>query len=271
MGGRFGSEGERAAMIRWAIGALALCCIMVPSAQADAQELELEPESLEGEEPEGILVDEPAVRRKLLLRSTRLEVAPQVAFTLNDAFTQSMLAGATVYYHLTNELAIGVTGGYSVLQFDTDLRENVIAALEGARDTDVLQSLTFSYVEWIAEPELSYVPMFGKFAFIGGATVNWDLHLNVGVGFIQRAAVNPTAGGIVAPNLSGLSIGPAIGLGARFFLGDMFSINLDVRDYIYSRAEVSDGVGSISDDLHNNLVAGISIGIFIPGEVKISR
>lgn len=220
------------------------------------------------EDDESYLDKEPTVRRKLLFRSTRVEVAPIVSVTLNDAFNRNMLVGANIYYHLTNEFGIGVTGGFGLLQMNTDLRNNIETTLQASSQSD-LDQLSFSYVQWLVQPELSYVPFFGKFNFIGNMILNWDFHLLVGVGFINRGAEAASAGGSVDSTLEGLRIAPAIGVGARLFLGDMFSLNINLRDYIYSRAEVSNG--TVDEELHNNLMTSIGIGIFFPSDVKISR
>ncbi len=215
-------------------------------------------------------IDEgPGVRRKLLYRSTRLEVQPLVGITLNDPFTRNVMAGANVAFHLNNSLGIGVTGAYGVSQMSTGLRDNIRAELDGRGDR--LNELNYSYLGWIVDVEATYVPLFGKLSLLNSLIANYDFHLLLGVGFIGEQAVNAGSGLEVNDNIiSSNTVAPMIGAGFRFFVGDMVSINLDLRDYIFSRAE-SNSRGSAQEELSNNFMLSLGVSIFLPGDVKVSR
>lgn len=208
----------------------------------------------------------PIVRRKLLYRSTRTEVAPVVGMTLADAFLRNGLVGANLSYHLTNEFSFGVTGAYGVLQMETNLHENLQARLE---DEPRLEDISFSHIQWLASLEFSYVPLFGKFSVADSLISNYDLHLLIGPVFVGEEVVAATDGGETDDSLAGLRPGLSAGIGMRFFMSDGFSLNLQVRDLIYSRAEVSAQTGD--PELSNTVLISLSGSFFFPGEVKISR
>ena len=217
------------------------------------------------------VVDEsgPVVRRKLLYRSTRFEAAPLVGFTLSDAFTRNVLVGANLGFHLTNELSLSATLGYGVTQLSTSLRDNMDAEL-GRRNR--LGTLEYSYISWLLGVEGSYVPLYGKLSLLDSVIVNYDFHLIFGVSFLGNGALNAETND-AAPDsaLVSTSVAPTLGAGFRFFLGDMVSLNIDVRDYIYARTMVKRSDRPESSDLGNNVMLSIGLGIFLPGEVKVSR
>lgn len=209
----------------------------------------------------------PIVRRQLLFRSGRLEVQPMVAFTLNDAFIRNGMGGVNATLHLNNVFGIGGTFNYGLMQMDTSLRENVQQTLE-ARAPNQLRNLSYSYINWAADVGLTYVPIFGKFSIFNSMITHYDIHLIGGLAIVNEAAI-AAGGGEPDAGLSGTRPGGMIGAGVRLFIGEMFSLNFEARDYIYNRAQVSDGAATLQ--LSNNVVMSFGVGIFFPGNVKISR
>lgn len=230
----------------------ATCLFVAPSAFAQAG-------------PDSARESGPIVRHKLLYRSTRFELAPLFGVTLNDAYLRNAITGATLSYHLTNEFGLSLVGGFGVTQFDTNLRENVQATL----GDQALEDVSYSYIQWLAGLEFSYVPIFGKFSMFQSTIVNYDIHLMGGLTLISQGATPALENGTVDPALEGLKPAPTIGIGTRFFLGEGISADLEVRDYIYSRSEVS----SLTSDaeLKNNVMVSFGFSFFFPQDVKISR
>lgn len=211
----------------------------------------------------------PVVRRKLLYRSTRFEAAPLIGVTVADPFNRNVIVGANLGFHLTNEIGISLTGGYGVTQWATSLRENMDAELASRNR---LGDLEYSHMAWVVGAEGSFVPFYGKFALLDSAIINYDFHLIGGVSFIGLSAVNAqTDTAVDGSRLSKNVVAPTIGAGMRFFMGDMLSLNLDFRDYIYSKATVYRNGATLNEELGNNVMLTIGLGIFLPGEVKVSR
>jgi outer membrane beta-barrel protein len=217
---------------------------------------------------EDSLEDGPVVRRKLLYRSTRFEVAPRIGFTMNDAHMRNALVGADALYHLTNAFGLGMGVSVGALQWNTTLGDNVVATLERENPAG-LGDLGFSYIQWVADLGLSYVPVFGKFAFMRSASVNYDLHLFAGVSIVGEGVAAAQTGGLPPKSLGGVRPGGVLGAGVRVFFSDMFSLNIDVKDYLYNRAQI--GGGTAEGELSGTFVTSVGVGIFFPGEVKISR
>lgn len=212
----------------------------------------------------------PIVRRKVLYRSTRFEIAPQAGLTLNDAFRRNILAGVGLQYHLTNEFGIGVSGGYGLVQTNTDLSNNIEAELT-TRNPTRLRSISYAQVQWLADFTLSYVPIFGKFSVFRAVVIPYDFHLNGGLALVNEAGSAAVDGGTVDPEVEGLRPGGSIGGGVRLFLSDMISLNIDLKTLLIPRAPVSAGAGTANAELKPTAFATVGLGIFLPGTVKISR
>lgn len=215
----------------------------------------------------GLAEDGPAVRRKLLYRSTRLEVMPMVGITVADAYNRNVIVGANVGFHLTNELSISVTGGYGLAQSGTSLRDSIEETLQGE---DNFRTIEYSYIKWLVGVEGAYVPLYGKFSLLDSMIVNYDVHLIGGVSFVGEGALGAQSlADVPGSAIGGNRVAPTVGIGARFYFGDMFAVTMDVRDYIFSRTLVRRN--SSESELTNNLLATFGISVFLPGEVKVSR
>lgn len=226
-------------------------------------------EVVKGNEPVSAIQDDGGaiVRRKLLYRSTRLELTPTLAFSVADSYTQTLLAGIGIGFHLTNEIGISGSFNYGVLQLPTSLRQ----AMNEALPESVQSRVSFSKINWAADLAASWVPVFGKFSIMSSLIVNYDIHLLGGVGFVSLGADPAVEGGRPSATLNQTGPSAVLGGGARFFFGDMFSINIDVRDYLLSRALVSRTGTGASAELGNNLIMSLGLSLFLPGEVKVSR
>lgn len=210
----------------------------------------------------------PVIRHKVLYRSTRFELAPLVGMTLNDSYMSNMMAGASLSYHLTNNWGLSLVGAYGVTQFDTELRENTEAVLK-QNAPSTLNKTSYSYIQWLVGAEVSYVPIVGKFSLFNSLIANYDFHLIGGFAFVGEEGVAAVDGHDADPQLAGLRPAPVIGVGARLFLSDGISANLQVRDYLYNRTEVS--TGSSNPEFSNNIMVSVGVSFFLPQGVKISR
>lgn len=209
--------------------------------------------------------DGPIVRRKLLYRSTRLEIAPQLAFTINDTFRRNILVGANVGFHLTNDWSLSGTFGFGLLHLNSDLASNV----EEALNDNELSTISYSEIQWAADVGVYYVPVFGKFSLLKSASQNFDVHIGVGFSAVNEVSIS-AGNGEGDAELEGLRPGAFAAIGFRLFLSDMLSLNAIWKNRFYNRATVANAAGANSEFSWVPEV-GIGVGIFFPGTVKISR
>lgn len=228
--------------------------------QAQATEVEIEDDEIAAME-EG-----PTVRRQLLHRSGRFEVAPQGTFTLNDAFIRNAMPGLGLSYFLNNIFGVAGSFSFGLLQFDTALRDN----LEATLDEGSLEDTTYSRVGWTLDAGLVYVPAFGKFTLMNEITTHYDFHLFAGMGVLNEVGVTSTGDGNPDPEMDGVRPGGMFGAGLRFFFSDSISLNLQARNYLMARSQpISQGDADLQ--LTNTFVFSTGIGIFFPGDIQISR
>src|SRR6478609_9455872 len=100
---------------RFAAALAAGCAFLAFSGTASAQEVELT----------GPLAGAPAVRELRLYRKGRVELAPQVAFTLLDQYQRTMFAGLRLNYHFADWIGIGAWGAYGAVKLPTSLSEDI--------------------------------------------------------------------------------------------------------------------------------------------------
>lgn len=210
----------------------------------------------------------PIVRRQLLHRSARLEVQPMLAFSLNDAFIRNGMPGLSASYFLNNVFGVGVTANFGALHFDTSLRRNLEAELSTANPSR-LEEISYSKFNWTVDLGLIYVPAFGKFSVMNSFFTHYDFHLMGGMAMVNETVEAAVDGGFEDGGLAGLRPGGMFGGGLRFFMGDRISVNFQLRNYLFTRAQVSQG--SAAPQLGNTVILSAGVGIFLPGEVMISR
>jgi len=223
------------------------------------------------------------VRRKVLYRSSRFELTPGIGVTTGDSYLRNAVVGLNASYHLTNAIGIGLTGGYSPLHPETQLAQNVKTSLDQNNST-TLERLTFSYLQWFAGFELKYAPIFGKFSMMNDTSLNYDIHLLAGaamMGIAACSASNPdeacAATGETSEmddSLAQLRPAGTIGAGFRIFLGDAYALNLQIRDHLYQRAQLStddNNNGASNADFSSNVYLSLGFSIFFPQTVRISR
>ena len=201
-----------------------------------------------------------AIRKRLLLRGGRFEVAPMVGFTLNDAFQRNVLFGANLGYHITDSFALGATV-FGATSLDTGLAEDVLSKRAERAEG-------FSSIQLMASGELVYTPLIGKFALFGRMVINYDLHILAGGGFASLT-------GNVEDLQSGTPMAVA-GVGFRAFTADWMALNIEVRDYIFSSALNSianaeaDGDNNAETEISNNFAVTVGFGFFFPREPALT-
>lgn len=179
------------------------------------------------------------IQRKPFLRRNRVEFAPYIGTNVNDALVNAFLAGGSLNYHLTEDMAFGVYGGVS-LGSETDLFDQVIS--------DYALFAQVSQVQWYGGLQFQYAPIYGKFALFNTWIIPWDVFATLGLGWTKTQLdghVTLSAGG-----------------GSRFFMSRWFTLNVELRDYIYNE----DYPGG--SELVNNLVFSAGVSFFLPPDFE---
>lgn len=216
----------------------------------------------------GPLAGAPAVRKQRLYRQGRLEIAPAVSFTLLDEYERLILIGARLNYNITDWLAIGGWGGYSLpaLKLKTDLAKRVqeVNSQRQQRTQDsgvpnvdhkltrinLSQDFTqqLGTIDWVAAPQLTLVPFRGKIGVFQSIYVDTDFYLFGGPAFIGRneradcggdAAIGCGPAGAPGSEqfemAKTMTIAPTFGLGFQFYVSKWGAIGAEWRGLPFSR------------------------------------
>lgn len=177
------------------------------SAEANAQEIQIT----------GPLAGAPAVRKLRLHREKRIEVAPNVSFTLLDEYQRTIMPGLRVTWHPTDYLGLGIWGGYG-FQYAAGLTDELQAKAVDNRDcsnrasskacrltevnltrpgmnldadgnetserTGQLTDDQFARIQWVAAPQVTLVPFRGKLALFASLFVDADVSIFLGPAII---------------------------------------------------------------------------------------
>jgi hypothetical protein len=229
------------------VAGLTGCALLMSASPAEAQEIQLT----------GPLAGAPAVRKLRLHHEGRFEVAPGASFTLLDEYQRTIMPGLRLTYHVTDWLGVGAWGGYG-FQYTTALTDELqTVAIDGrqcanraftkaCRLTEVnltrgdLAKDQLGKMQWVAAPQLTFIPFRGKLALFAELFVDTDVNFFVGPAFIgvqERKACggsgNPCAQSFELE--SRLAIAPTFGLGLNFYPGNkFFGFGVEWRGLPYS-------------------------------------
>ncbi len=229
-----------------------------------------------------------SVRDLRLYRKGRFEFAPAATFTLLDEYLRQILVGARLNYNITDYLAIGGWGGFSPsplklpaglvdkIQGVSNARKAENAVSLGMNQQPNLQNRLTSLnlgaefedqlgsIDWIAAPQLTFVPFRGKIALFQSIYIDSDLYFFAGPAFVgvkERAdCVGPTSstvGGCSSERPSGamdaagdpipvpntetfematrVAIAPTFGLGFTFYVNRWNALGFEWRAVPFAR------------------------------------
>ncbi len=227
------------------VGALG---VMAIASAAEAQEIQLT----------GPLAGAPATRHMRLYRKGRFEVAPTASFTLLDEYRRTILFGGRLQYNITDWLGIGGWGAFGAISTTTDLSDQIDAvAPRNARTAVNIPNCPpgsagcpkfgdqLAKMQWVAAPQVQFVPFRGKLAIFQQIFVDTDAYLHAGVAFIglqERGDCGTGTGGAadcITPNKSfalqnRTAIAPTFGLGLSFYASDFISLGVEYRALPFS-------------------------------------
>lgn len=179
------------------------------------------------------------IQRRPFLRRNRVELSPQLGTNINDSLVTMFVAGGNINYHITEVMAVGFNGGYS-LGSETDLFDKVI------EDYELFPEV--SKIIWYANVHFQYAPIYGKFALFNTWIIPWDLYVLLGAGWTRTELEGH-------PTLSA-------GIGQRYFMNRWFTLNLELRDNIYNENYPG------GSEIVNNVMFTAGVGFFLPPDFE---
>lgn len=178
-----------------------------------------------------------SVQRKVFIKKARWELYPLVSFTLNDPFFQNVLVGGSLSYHLSDAFSLEAGGAYVVARTESSVVQFI------RRETDSLLEDP-PQLEYKADLNFVWAPIYGKFSLFGDAIIHFDTYLTLGGGvFGTDLQPNPAAN---------------VGVGTRLFLTKWLAIRTEFRNYFFAEERAGES------DLQTPAFLGASLALFLP-------
>jgi hypothetical protein len=226
---------------------LAGCTALVATASAEAQEIQLT----------GPLAGAPAVRQLRLHRKGRVEIALGSSFTLLDEYQRTILPGLRVSWHPTDWFGFGVWGAYGISTTTSLTDELQVKAIDNractaptpdnvgpckltavnltrpgipgssGNSTGKLVDDQLGSMQFVAAPQVNFVPFRGKLSLFGALTADTDISFFAGAAFVgvqeRKACGRDDEGKAITACASsfelesGIRVAPTFGLGWNFY------------------------------------------------------
>jgi outer membrane beta-barrel protein len=196
------------------------------------------------------------VSGQLYTKAGKLELTPNGALSLNDAFFTKYMGGLKLGYHVTEYFSLGVTGLFGTT--GTTGSTTVCPTNQPCHPAtgDQLNQVP-GEIKWIGGAEIAWAPIYGKLNLFAEKALHFDLSLLAGADLVTyRDVLRGAAAGTVPGDAR--AVGGHVGLGARIFLARFMALRLEVKDLIYSVSALDRG------KLQNQLFAEAGLSFFIP-------
>jgi outer membrane beta-barrel protein len=235
------------------------------------------------------LADAPAIRKRLELRSTRLELGVGGATTIGQDFYHTAFVNVKLGFHVTDWFSIAAFGGFAVANLDTGFKDNVIGSLDASSTTRAPTrdeaTASLNKIQQMLGAQLEFTPFTGKYSLFGALFAHYDFYAFVGPGFLNYAATNqslaPSCTGTATTtgpcSVTGLKIGLNAGIGAHSFINQFLALNFELRDIIAQNNAAGRDVNGDqrvdNNDLTygNTFVASLNIVLYFPTTADISN
>ena len=196
------------------------------------------------------------VSGQLYTKAGKVELTPNGALSLNDAFFTKYMGGLKLDYHLSEYFGFGVTGLYGTTS--TTGSTSVCPTNQPCHPASQAQlNQVPGEIKWILGAQVAFAPIYGKLNVFAEKAVHFDLSVFGGPDLItyRDVALNAQAG-TTPGNVS--TVGGHLGVGARVFLARSVALRLEVKDLLYSVKALPRG------KFQSQLFAEAGLSFFIP-------
>lgn len=237
---------------------------------------------------------EPPVRHRKLLVKRRFEAALAFESSVNADYMHTPSFGVKLEYHLSDMLSIGGVGF-----FGTPIKTGLAARISDSLDDNVANEddptpTKAEFNEHLnkmpihAAGYVTLTPWYGKLAAFGKFFLHFDFYFSGGLSYAQLKteccsfATDPDPEGNMPdgdpnndePKNDGTRLGLYLGGGIHVFMNDFISLDLTVRNYVFSDNPSGldfNGDEIVKDDDNrflSHLFLGAGFSFFFPTKVK---
>lgn len=235
------------------------------------------------------LADAPAIRKRLELRSGRLELGAGAGTTIGQDFYHSVFVNVKLGFHFTDWLSISGVAGFALANIDTGFKNSIITTLDpndipnNRAPSMTAANATMNQIKQLLAAQIEATPFTGKYSMFGKLFAHYDFYAFVGPGFLNYAATTtgtPSCGdnGTAAPcAVTGLKLGANFGVGVHSFINQFLALNFELRDvFAPNNAAGRDVNGDMKVDngdlgWGSTYIATLNIALYLPSTADISN
>jgi outer membrane beta-barrel protein len=231
------------------------------------------------------LADAPAIRKRLELRSTRLEFGAGLGSTLNQDFYHTMFATVKLGFHFTDWLSLSGFASFAVANIATGFQDRVIETLPEANPTVAREptageaQASMTKITQMLGAQLEFTPFTGKYSMFGKLFAHYDFYGFVGPGFLNLTSADSTPCADStgrACGVTGLKPGVNFGVGLHTYFNQFIGLNVELRDIVAqinpAGRDVNGDQVANADDLTwgSTYTVGANLVIYLPATADIS-
>jgi outer membrane beta-barrel protein len=236
------------------------------------------------------LADAPAIRKRLELRASRLEIGAGAGTTVNQDFFHSVLINVKLGFHITDWLSLSGFGGFAAANLDTGFKSNVFSSLHTdmpsvpREPTQDQAGSSLNKLKYLLGAQIEATPFTGKYSMFGKLFAHYDFYALVGVAALNLAAAAPNPADACSDRgtgrsctVTGFKVGPTFGVGMHSFINQFLALNVELRDVVApnnaaGRDVNGDGVANNADiGYGQTFIASLSLVAYLPTLADISN
>jgi outer membrane beta-barrel protein len=242
------------------------------------------------------LADAPAIRKRVELRETRLELGAGMASTINQTFYHGVMADVRLGFHITDWLSISGMAAFNVSSISTGFHDRLVESLKPMatqKPADDFRAPSIGTANsgmnkpgMVLAGQAELTPFTGKYALFGKLFAHYDFYVFGGVAAVNLAAANGGAAPVCADKhaadgpytcvSTGLKLGGTFGGGFHSFFNDFLALNVELRDVMIkdnpAGRDVNGDTFADNSDLTwtSHLMAVMALTVYLPSTAAIS-
>jgi outer membrane beta-barrel protein len=197
------------------------------------------------------------VSGQLYTKSGKVELTPNGALSLNDAFFTKYMGGLKLDYHVTEYVSFGASGLFGTT--GTTGSTTVCPTNQPCHPAsqDQLNQVP-GEIKWIAGAEVAFSPVYGKLNLFAEKALHFDLSILGGADLVNYRDVLGLGAAAGASPGTVSTVGGHLGVGARVFLARFMALRLGVKELVYSVKALDRA------KLQTQLFAEAGLSFFVP-------
>lgn len=203
------------------------------------------------------------IQRRTYSKRGKFEVTPMLAASINNKFTGFFGPALSLAYHLRENFALEVNGGYALGYYSSLVYE--VYKYEEL----IPQNVDLKQLQWFAGLSAQWSPLYGKFN-IFGILADFDFYISAGLGVAGTRVPCLTSHDSCVPldNLGFglqkpedrsdyLKLAGNFGIGIRLFFADWLGVRVEIHDISYG--DKVESQGETTSDISNNLATFMGV------------